>query len=82
MEALSPQTFGGVSMSRPRSRAPRSRGLQTTRLTTIDQAILLLRGERVMLDFDLAVLYEVTTGALNQAVKRNTARFLPTLPFG
>ena len=62
-------------MSRPRFRAPGSRRLQTTRLTNIDEAILVLRGERVMLDFDLADLYEVTTGALNQAVKRNAARF-------
>ncbi len=33
------------------------------------------RGHRVMLDADLAVLYGVTTGALNQAVKRNAERF-------
>jgi hypothetical protein len=34
-----------------------------------------MRGERVMLDFDLADLYEVPTKALNQAVKRNIKRF-------
>jgi len=34
-----------------------------------------MRGERVMLDFDLAQLYEVETKALNQAVKRNSKRF-------
>lgn len=34
-----------------------------------------LRGERVMLDFDLAELYDVPTKALNQAVKRNSIRF-------
>ena len=33
------------------------------------------RGQRVMLDSDLAKLYQVTTGALNQAVKRNMERF-------
>lgn len=34
-----------------------------------------IRNQKVMLDFDLAVLYEVETKALNQAVKRNSERF-------
>ena len=34
-----------------------------------------IRGQRVMLDFDLARLYQVETKALNQAVKRNPKRF-------
>jgi hypothetical protein len=38
-------------------------------------AIHFLRGQRVMLDFDLAALYGVATKALNQAVKRNATRF-------
>lgn len=37
--------------------------------------IHIIRDQKVMLDFDLAVLYEVETKALNQAVKRNTERF-------
>jgi len=37
--------------------------------------ILLVRGQKVMLDTDLAGLYGVTTKALNQAVKRNAERF-------
>ena len=37
--------------------------------------IYFVRGERVMFDFDLAVLYGVTTGNLNKAVKRNAGRF-------
>ena len=41
----------------------------------ITQRILLLRGERVLLDFDLAALYDVETRVLNQAVKRNAQRF-------
>ena len=41
----------------------------------ITQAIHFLQGQRVLLDSDLAALYEVTTGALNQAVRRNRARF-------
>jgi hypothetical protein len=41
----------------------------------IARAILVLRGEKVMLDSDLAALYGVTTGNLNKAVKRNAERF-------
>ena len=41
----------------------------------IEKAIYLIRGERVMLDRDLAKLYLVTTAALNQAVRRNRDRF-------
>ena len=37
--------------------------------------ILLIRGQRVMIDADLAELYAVETRALNQAVRRNAARF-------
>ncbi len=37
--------------------------------------ILVIRGEKVMIDADLAELYGVATKALNQAVKRNSARF-------
>ncbi len=41
----------------------------------IAQSIHFLRGQKVMLDFDLAALYEVPTGQLNRAVKRNATRF-------
>ncbi len=41
----------------------------------IENMILLLRGNRVMLDRDLAALYGVETKVLNQAVKRNIKRF-------
>lgn len=41
----------------------------------IESKILLLRGKRVMLDKDLAELYEVETRSLIQAVKRNIERF-------
>ena len=44
-------------------------------LQTIQQRIYEIRGQKVMLDFDLAELYEVETKALNQAVKRNIKRF-------
>ena len=41
----------------------------------IEDAILLLRGEKVLLDHDLAALYGVEPKVLNQAVKRNLVRF-------
>jgi len=41
----------------------------------IESKILLLRGKKVMLDRDLAVLYGVTTGNLNKTVRRNLDRF-------
>jgi len=44
-------------------------------IRSIQNRIYEIRGERVMLDFDLATLYEVPTKALNQAVKRNVKRF-------
>jgi hypothetical protein len=44
-------------------------------LSTIQTKICEIRGQNVMLDFDLAALYEVETKALNQAVKRNIKRF-------
>ena len=41
----------------------------------IEKAILIIRGHKVLLDEDLAKLYGVTVGRLNEAVKRNTERF-------
>jgi len=41
----------------------------------IERAILLIRGDKVLLDSDLAALYGVSTGVLNQAVKRHRSRF-------
>ena len=41
----------------------------------IEQVILLIRGQRVMLDRDLAALYGVETKNLNKAVRRNPDRF-------
>lgn len=47
--------------------------LMTT--ATIEKKILLIRGQKVMLDSDLAAIYGVTTFNLNKAVKRNIDRF-------
>lgn len=44
-------------------------------LIIVQNLIYEIRGQKVMLDFDLARLYQVSTGALNQAVKRNIERF-------
>jgi DNA-binding PadR family transcriptional regulator len=41
----------------------------------VERMIRLARGEKVLLDADLAMLYGVTTGNLNKAVKRNQPRF-------
>jgi ORF6N domain-containing protein len=41
----------------------------------VGQLVFLIRGEKVMLDADLAMLYGVSTKALNQAFRRNRNRF-------
>jgi len=43
---------------------------------TIGRRIQIFRGERALLDADLALLYGVKTKRLNEAVRRNRARFL------
>ena len=50
-------------------------------LVVIQQKIYEIRGQRVILDRDLAALYGVETRVLNQAVKRNNERFPKTLCF-
>jgi hypothetical protein len=47
----------------------------------LDNAILEIRGRKVMLSHDLAALYGVSTKAFNQAVKRNADRFPPDFVF-
>lgn len=47
----------------------------------IEALILMIRGHKVLLDRDLAVLYGVETKALNQAVRRNRDRFPPDFMF-
>ena len=44
-------------------------------LSTIQSKIYEIRGYRVMLDFDLAEMYQVETRRLNESVKRNIKRF-------
>ena len=47
----------------------------------IEKAILLFRGQKVMLDRDLAALYDVRPIALRQQVRRNAERFPPDFMF-
>ena len=47
----------------------------TTTNPSIESMIMEIRGQQVMIDRDLAMLYDVETKALNQAVKRNIERF-------
>ena len=59
-------------------------GLRITQLVPVERVerlIRLVRGEKVLLDADLAVLYGVTTGNLNKSVKRNQQRFPPDFMF-
>ncbi|UWY29270.1 ORF6N domain-containing protein [Flavobacterium sp. TR2] len=48
---------------------------------TISNKIYFIRGQKVMLDFDLSSLYEVETRRLNEQVKRNISRFPPDFMF-
>jgi ORF6N domain len=52
-----------------------SRNAALVPLERITQSILVLRGQRVILDRELAAIYGVPTGRLNEAVKRNAERF-------
>ena len=56
-------------------------GAEIISVKAIAQEIQFVRGQRVLLDRDLAALYGVETRALNQAVKRNATRFPPDFMF-
>ena len=53
----------------------------STRTSSLESLIFEVRGHKVMLDADLARVYGVATKALNQAVKRNIAKFPPDFMF-
>ena len=63
---LAPQFIIMIKLSENKTLVPEER---------IASKILLIRGEKIMLDFHLAVLYGIETRALKQAVKRNIERF-------
>jgi hypothetical protein len=52
-----------------------SKALISVAIERVEKAILLARGQRVILDVDLAALYGVTTTRLNEQIKRNQDRF-------
>ena len=51
------------------------------KISRIGGLIRVVRGQRIILDADLAALYGVTTGNLNKSVRRNSARFPPDFMF-
>ena len=57
------------------ARANSSKHLSLLPIENIERMIYFIRAEKVMLDRDLAELYQVTTAALNQALRRNRERF-------
>lgn len=63
------------------ARAQPSQPTTIVPVVAIERRLLILRGERVILDRDLADLYAVPTKALNQAVRRNIERFPPDFAF-
>jgi phage regulator Rha-like protein len=56
-------------------RALGSRMSSTRKIDNVERAIYLIRGQRIMLDSDLAAIYQVTTKRLNQQFTRNRKRF-------
>ncbi len=63
------------------SRAPKSPALPSAPLDSLEPIIHTIRGERVILDADLARLYGVGTRVLKQAVRRNREKFPPDFMF-
>jgi hypothetical protein len=57
------------------AKTPRLPGKALATHRPVETLIHVIRGQKVMLDSDLAALYEVPTKALNQAVRRNIGRF-------
>src|SRR6266702_8180130 len=56
-------------------RALGSRMSSTRKIDNVERTIYLIRGQHVMLDSDLAAIYEVTTKRLNEQLRRNRDRF-------
>jgi hypothetical protein len=55
--------------------------IQVSPASRVDARIVTIRGKKVIVDADLAAIYEVQTKALNRAVKRNLGRFPPDFAF-
>jgi ORF6N domain len=63
------------------SKKPSIQNSSFSSVEAVEGKILLIRGHRVMLDVDLAEVYQVTTKRLNEQVKRNRRRFPEDLCF-
>lgn len=63
-----------MSKQTDKDKAPAIQEIELQQLN-LQQQILMLRGKQVLLDFQLAKLYGVSTKVLNQAVRRNISRF-------
>ncbi len=80
------RVLAGLSMARPLHRLlfmtpPKASAGLAVSADRVEDAIFVLRGHRIILDSELALLYGVTVKRLNQQVKRNRARFPPDFPF-
>src|SRR3989338_4055923 len=69
---INPPNKEGIFMSR---KAKQDEGSSLVSQELIEQKIFLIRGQKVMLDTDLAGIYGVSTKRLNEQVKRNQKRF-------
>jgi phage regulator Rha-like protein len=72
MQRLLPAPTAAIAGNR---RIPTTAGRRPAPIELIGQRIYVIRSQKVMLDSDLAELYRVPTFRLNEAVKRNQARF-------
>lgn len=70
---LTPRPEPVTSVSMAKAKKPPGKHLAAPR--PVESLIRVVRGQKVMLDSDLAALYQVTTGNLNLAVRRNESRF-------
>jgi hypothetical protein len=73
--AMRPEEHKGKLVMQHKQQRPRSKGNSLIPVERIERAILLIHGQKVILDKDLAILYQVSTGNLNKAVNRNLDRF-------
>lgn len=67
--------------AKEKTKVEASKGGSLVPLERVERSILILRGEKVILDSDLADLYGVTTKRLNEQVRRNRGRFPPDFMF-
>jgi hypothetical protein len=72
---------GFVSSPSHRAATPMKKRAQLIPVDSVESRILTIRGQKVIVDLDLAAIYGVTTKRLNEQVKRNDKRFPPDFEF-